>query len=276
LNRGLTVQKGFSSLWRKEEQLERLLPAIASAGFAGIEPAFNSGAIPSPESYPAQAKTLARRCRDLGLEIPSLRGGMGFWDTIPSPEPAERARALEHLKKALECLALLGGKTLLVVPGKIRPDVSYEDHWKRAVDFGQKAGELAKESGMGIGLENVEARFPLSVREWKELLAEISHPAVRMYLDVGNVLWLGLGFPEQWILSLQDRILQVHFKDALFGRSLCHILEGEVNWKGVARALRKIGYQGWVSVEPEWYPFAPERVPERLSKDLDAIFALAE
>ena len=60
------------------------------------------------------------------------------------------------------------------------------------------------------------------------------------------------------------------------GRSLCHLLEGEVNWKGVARALKKIGYQGWISVEPDWYAFAPERLPGRLSKDLDAIFALAE
>jgi hexulose-6-phosphate isomerase len=273
---GLKAEKGFSSQWRSEKELERLLPVIAAAGFAGVEPTFNTGAIPSPDSYPAQAKAFARRCRDLGLRIPSLRGGMRFWDTIPSPEPAERAKALEHAKKALECLALLGGKTLLVVPGRIHPEISYEDHWKRAVDFAKEAGELASPLGLVIGLENVEARLPLSVREWNELLAEIHHPAVRMYLDVGNVLWLGLGFPEQWILSLRERICQVHFKDALFGRSLCHLLEGEVNWKGVARALKKVEYQGWISVEPDWYPFAPERLPERLSKDLDAIFALAD
>ncbi len=276
MHSGLTVQKGFSSVWRREEELDRLLPAIASAGFAGIEPTFNTGAIPSPESYPDQAKILAKRCRDLGLKIPSMRGGLGFWDTIPSPDSSTRAKAVEHAKKALECLAIMGGKTLLVVPGRIRPGVPYEEHWKRAVDFAREAGEIANQFGMVIGLENVEARFPLSVREWKELLAEISHPAVRMYLDVGNVLWLGLGFPEQWILSLRDRICQVHFKDARFGISLCHILEGEVNWKGVAQALKEIGYQGWISVEPEWYASAPERLPERLSKDLDAIFALAE
>jgi hexulose-6-phosphate isomerase len=273
---GLKTEKGFSSQWRSEEELERLLPAIAAAGFAGIEPTFNPGAIPSPESYPVQAKTLARRCRDLGLRIPSLRGGMRFWDTIPSPESAKRTQAREHAKKALECLAILGGKTLLVVPGRIHPDISYEDHWKRTVDFAREAGELATQFGAVIGLENVEARFPLSVREWKELLGEIGHPSVRMYLDVGNVVWLGLGFPEQWILSLNERICQVHFKDALFGKSLCHLLEGEVNWSGVAAALKKIGYRGWISVEPEWYSFAPERLAERLAKDLEAIFSLAE
>ena len=273
---GLKAKKGFSSQWRSEEEMKQLLRAIAAAGFAGVEPTFNTGAIPSPEFYPAQAKEFAGRCRDLGLEVPSLRGGMRFWDTIPSPNPAERARALEHAKKALECLAILGGKTLLVVPGRIHPDVSYEDHWKRTVDFARQAGELAKQAEAVIGLENVEARFPLSVREWNELLAEINHPSVRMYLDVGNVLWLGLGFPEQWIFSLRSRICQVHFKDAFFGKSLCHLLEGEVNWKGVVKALKSIQYEGWIGVEPEWYRFSPERLPERLSQDLDAIFALAE
>jgi L-ribulose-5-phosphate 3-epimerase len=276
MNTGLDVQKGFSSLWRSEEEINRLLPEIASAGFAGIEPTFNSGAIPSPEFYPDQAKNLAQRSRDLGLKIPSLRGGLRFWDTIPSPDPSEREQALEHAKKAFECLALMGGKTLLIVPGRIRPDVPYEDHWKRVVDFAYRAGEMAKAYGMGIGLENVEARFPLSVKEWKDLLDEIKHPRVRMYLDVGNVSWLGLGFPEQWILSLGDRICQVHFKDALFGKTLGNILEGEVNWSQVMGALKRINYQGWISVEPEWYPFAPWRLPERLSKDLDAIFLLAE
>jgi sugar phosphate isomerase/epimerase len=273
---GLKAEKGFSSQWRSEKELERLLPAIAAAGFAGVEPTFNAGAIPSPESYPEQAKTFARRCRDLGLRVPSMRGGLRFWDTIPSPDPAERTQALEHAKRALECLAILGGKTLLVVPGRIHPDIPYEDHWNRTVDFARQAGELANQFGAVIGLENVEARFPLSVREWSELIGEIGHPAVRMYFDVGNVVWLGLGFPEQWILSLKDRICQVHFKDALFGRSLCHLLEGEVNWRGVAEALKIIGYRGWISVEPDWYAFAPERLPERLAKDLEAIFSLAD
>jgi len=97
-----------------------------------------------------------------------------------------------------------------------------------------------------------------------------------MYFEVGNVCWLGLGFPEQWIVSLREWICQIHFKDATFGGSLRNILSGEVNWKGVAMALKQIRYQGWVSVEPEWYSFAPRRLPQRLSNDLDAIFALTE
>ena len=117
-----------------------------------------------------QAKTLARRCRDLGLQIPSYEGGGTILGDHPFSGACQRAGALEHAKKALECLAILGGRTLLVVPGRIHPDVPYEDHWKRVVDFAQEAGEIANRLGIVIGLENVEARFPLSVREWNDLL----------------------------------------------------------------------------------------------------------
>jgi len=95
-----------------------------------------------------------------------------------------------------------------------------------------------------------------------------------MYLDVGNVAWLGLGFPEQWIRSLRDRICRIHFKDALWGRELRNLLEGEIPWGKVMGALREVDYRGWISVEPEWYRTAFHRLAERLSRDLDAIFQM--
>jgi hexulose-6-phosphate isomerase len=270
------VKKGFSSVWQNEKQIEDLLPAIADSGFHGIEPTFNPGAIPSPQHYKREAVQLATRCRDLGVEIPSLRGGGGFWDTIPSPDTRERAEAIEHGKRALECLALLGGKRLLVVPGRMRSDTSYEEHWKRVVDFSRQAGEIAAGYGITIGLENVEARFPLSVRDWRDLLAEIDHPNIRIYFDVGNVFWLGLGYPEQWLVSLKSWICALHFKDATFAGELRNLLAGDIDWRAVNRALRRIHYEGWISVEPNWYHYAPERLPARLSADLDAILALDE
>jgi L-ribulose-5-phosphate 3-epimerase len=265
---------GFSSVWKDRRQIDDLLPVIAESGFQGIEPTFIQGAIPSPQGYKREATELKGRCLDLGLEIPSMRGGRGFWDTIPSPDRGQRAKAVEHGKRALDCLALLGGRTLLVVPGQMQREVSYEDHWKRAVDFSRRVGEIAAGFGITIGLENVEARFPLSVRDWRDLLAEIDHPNVRIYFDVGNVFWLGLGYPEQWLLALKEWICALHFKDAIFGRRLENLLAGDIDWRAVNAALDRIDYTGWISVEPEWYRYAPKRLPERLAADLEAILSL--
>ena len=267
-------KKGFSSVWKDSKQIDDLLPAIAESGFQGIEPTFVPGAVPSPQTYKWEAVELKGRCLDLGLEIPSMRGGRGFWETVPSPDRRRRAEALEHGKHALECLALLGGQTLLVVPGQMHREVSYEQHWNRVVDFCRQIGDVAAGYGMTVGLENVEARFPLSVRDWRDLLDDIGHPNVRIYFDVGNVLWLGLGYPEQWLLALEDRICAIHFKDATFGGQLMNLLAGDIDWKAVSGALKCIDYEGWISVEPQWYGHAPKRLPARLSADLDAILAL--
>lgn len=270
----MPVHKGFSSQWSGEQQLDELLPHIAAAGFDGIEPTFNPGAYPSPEGYHRQAPELRRRCEALGLQVHGLRAGRFPWANIPSPDERDRAAAIEHIRRALECVSIMGGDVLLVVPGQARPEVSYAEHWRRVVEFARAAGELAAARGVTIGLENVEARFPLSVRDWKDLLLEIDHPQVRMYLDVGNVTWLGLGFPEQWIRELGTLVCRLHFKDATFGGALRNLLAGDVNWSAVAAALRETRYAGWISVEPEWYRHAPARLAERLSRDLDAILDL--
>ena len=274
MSQGLNVKKGFSLVWDDESMIAQLLPGIAQAGFDGIEPTFNPGKIPSPDKYLQQAPELKKRCDDYGLTIPSLRAGGRPWTTIPSPDPKERGEALEHTRQALECLKLMGGSVLLVVPGQIQADIPYDEHWKRVVEYGQRVSQLAEEFDAIIGLENVEARFPISLKDWRDLITEINHPRVRMYLDVGNITWLGLGFPEQWIAALEGLICQVHFKDAEFGGVLRNLLAGDVDWPAVVGALRNSDYGGWISVEPVWYHYAPQRLAQRLSRDLDAIFAL--
>jgi len=266
--------------------MDSYLPAIASAGFDGIEPTFVDGAIPSPiaGSGPplAEAKELRKRCDDLGLDIPSLRAGRVPWTTIPSADPQERKTALDHTRRAFECLKVMGGTVLLVVPGARTQSVDYQTHWLRVVEYARAAAKIAAEFDGRIGFENVEARFPVSELDWKALIDEIDNDRVGMYLDVGNVVWLGFGYPDQWIHTLSNRIVQVHFKDAnyrLHGATLHsevrQVLDGEVDWKSVIEALAEIRYEGWISVEPEAYHQFPHRLPLHLAANLAEIFASA-
>lgn len=266
------------SLIVREADLDELLPAIADAGFEGIEPTFVTGALPSPEDPAKSARRLKDKCDELGLTVPSLRGGRVPWDTIPSPDPAERTRAIRHTESAIEALSILGGAVLLVVPGDRRPDVRYEQHWERVVEYGSAAADLGRAARIRIGLENVEARFPTSVRDWRDLVDDIDHPNLGMYLDVGNVTWLGLGYPEHWIRSLGRRIVQVHFKDARYNLAgdrltaeIDQLLDGRVNWPAVMLALAEIGYDGWVGVEPEPRNYHGSTLPRRLYRDLTTI-----
>jgi len=75
-----------------------------------------------------------------------------------------------------------------------------------------------------------------------------------MYLDPGNIFFLNLGEPEDWIKDIGiNRICQVHLKDFARdenGRPVAKpLLKGELNWKGIMSLLRKINYKGWLGVE---------------------------
>jgi hexulose-6-phosphate isomerase len=252
----------FSMVLRDDPSAEPWLARIRTAGFQGIEPTFGLEAtLPvatDPRRTAERLRTLADRA---GLKIPSLRGGPGFWPTFASPDSALRARAAELADHALQAVKILGGDTLLIVPGQWDPTQTYTQAWQAALDTAKRIADVAdRVGGVRVGLENVENRLLLSPREWAQFLDEINHPLVRMYFDVGNVVYLGLGPPEQWIRELGLRyITRIHFKDADQRGALRYMLEGQVNWPAVSQSLRDINYTDWVGVElvlPQHHPAA--------------------
>lgn len=73
-----------------------------------------------------------------------------------------------------------------------------------AVEALAKLAPHAQAAGVAIGIENVWNRFLLSPLETARFLDEIGSPWVGMYLDVGNVVYLG--YPEQWDRSFWQSI----------------------------------------------------------------------
>ena len=87
------------------------------------------------------------------------------------------------------------------------------------------------------------------------------------------------GYPEDWILTLGQRIKRIHFKDfKLAGRGeaahFADLLEGDVNWKAVMAALVKVGYNGFISPEIGRNASQPEQL-KQVSAALDKILAMA-
>lgn len=274
-------RKGFSWAWLDVAAFSRHAAFAARAGFDGLEPVFG-GPLFADDPLRTAAE-MRRECASLGLSIPSMRGGRYFWETIASPDKNLREKGFEYGLRALDTLSELGGSLLLVVPGGKRPDVPYEEHWKMARDFFLRLGEEAHGRNLRIGAENVECGFPLSVMEWASLLGDIAGPGTGMYFDAGNVVWLDYGFPDQWIRSLAPHILQVHFKGAVRAQRVCSLLEGDVDWPAVMRALADVRYKGWIFVEPPALPPVVRGVdPERLfphwfatlAGDMEVIFQL--
>ncbi len=219
--------------------------ATKQAGFDGVE---TYSHLNRDEVLKAKAAT--------GLTIPSVCGSLHGKFPLSDPDPAIRKQGLDALKVTLEDAKLYGADTILLVPGRVSEQVSYDDCWNRSVAEIKKAVPLAEELKVAIAIENVWNNFLLSPLEAANYVDLFKSRYVKFYFDCGNYIFLG--WPEQWIRILGKRIAKIHIKE--YSRKLADtqgkragfnvkLLEGDVNWPAVMKALDDIGYHDWATIE---------------------------
>lgn len=150
--------------------------------------------------------------------------------------------------------------------------------------------------GIRLGLEYVgpktswsSARYPFihTMREMKELIAEIDHPCVGLTLDSWH--WYTAGETREDILNLEgDQVVVVHLNDAPAGIPVDQQIDsvrelpcatGVIDLKGFLGALVEIGYDGPVYIEPfkrELRELPPEQAVELTAQAMRKALALVE
>ena len=69
-----------------------------------------------------------------------------------------------------------------------------------------------------------------------------------IFFDIGNVILFG--YSQDWIRTLGPRIVRIHLKDfKRKGYQWTNLLEGDVNWPQVRKALHEISYTGYMTTE---------------------------
>jgi hexulose-6-phosphate isomerase len=223
---------------------------IRAAGFAGVEPM--SG---------MDRSEVLDALKETGLLAPSVCCSTHWSKPLSDPDPEVRRAGLEGLNTALRDAHEYGAKSVLLVPAVVNENVSYADAYERAQAEVRKSLPLAQELGVKIAFENVWNNFLLSPLEAARFVDEFDSPWVGWFFDIGNIC--SMGWPEQWIRVLGERIVQVHFKE--FSRKKMNEQgtwkgfaveygEGDVNWPEVMKALQDVGYDGWFIAEPAWRP----------------------
>ncbi|MEI8195467.1 MAG: TIM barrel protein, partial [Phycisphaerae bacterium] len=136
---------------------------------------------PVATSQPAPARDAA------GLQIPSVVIATHWTHPLSSPNPTMRATGLEGLRQGLRDAKAYGASSVLLVPGVVNKDISYDDAYSRSFAEIQKAVPLAESLGVAIAIENVWNKFLLSPREAAAYVDAFKSPAVKWHFDVGNV-----------------------------------------------------------------------------------------
>lgn len=265
------------------KDLSEAMQEAKEAGFEAIELAVGDAGHLSLKTTKAQCRRIRRQAEEADIEIAGVASGLYWSYNLASPAAPDRTRAVSTLKKLIRITSWLGADALLVIPAAVdvffdpaSPTVPYDVAMDRARAGLKKALPTAEKEGVALAVENVWNKLMYSPLEMRDFIDAFGSDCVGCYFDTGNVM--AYGYPEQWIRILGRRIKRVHLKD--FKRAVgtaegfCDLLEGDVDWPEVMKALENVGYQSYLTAEMiPLYPHHPQVRIRNTSNAMDAIMA---
>jgi L-ribulose-5-phosphate 3-epimerase len=266
---GMDGKKDFVEAVKETKQL----------GFDGIELCLFSEGPLNFGLGEADVAKLRKTLDSAGVQAVSVTSEE-LWDQFSSSDPRKQEQGRHITTRCLEVAKGLGATGILVVPGSVETEteiVPYDVAMARIEEGIREMVPVAEKNKVAIGIENVWNNLFMSPLEARDFVDRIGSEYVGWYFDVGNVV--AFGFPEQWISILGKRIKKVHLKD--FRKSIgtidgfVDLLEGDVNWPAVMKALRAVGYDDYLTAEMiPGYAFAPETRLANASLAMDRIMAM--
>ncbi|MEK3889964.1 sugar phosphate isomerase/epimerase family protein [Bacillus sp. FSL K6-3431] len=220
-----------------------------------------------------EAERVASLASNYQLQLRSLSTSLLWGTPLSSSDENIRKQGMSVIEKMLEIASWIGMDTILVVPGVVSKEVSYDECYKRSQECIKQILPIAEKFNVKIGIENVWNKFLLSPLEMMRYIDEFQSNYVGAYFDVGNILQYG--YPEQWIRILGNRILKVHVKDFSAnvgnGNGFVPLLVGDVDWKAVRYALEDIGYEDTLTAELTPYALCPYTLADDTARHIDVI-----
>ncbi len=207
-------------------------------GFDGIEA--------RPMKDLKAAAEQAKIAREEGTPIHSLL--YGWWPPFTNRDPKVVGKKIEEMENALRCAKAMGANAVLLVPTRVTEEFSYQDAYKWSQEYVSRLIPTAEQTGVVVAVENVWNKFLLSPIEFARYLDELNSRWIKAYFDVGNVIIYG--HAHHWIRTLGKRIVKIHLKDfKRSGYQWKNLLDGDVNWPEVRKALDEVDYNGYMTAE---------------------------
>ncbi len=221
------------------------------AGFEQVEP------FSTPDE--GKAEEIKRAAEAAGIEIGSVANRTNWDYPLTSGDPAVVEKGLGGMRTSLRVAKLWGAEAVLLVPGSVTPQTSYQEAWTRSQAQIRRLIPIAAELGVAIAIEEVWNNFLLSPLEFAAYIDQLQSPWVKAYFDVGNAMLYG--YPQDWIRTLGNRMVRLHIKDFKAYElvdvgeespeiyQVVNLGEGSVDWAEVRKALAEVGYTGPLTVE---------------------------
>ena len=233
-------------------------------GYHGIEIAPFTLAKSAEDISSKRRREVRQTIEDHGLQVVGLHwlfaGPTGLHMTTKDNQVWGRTR--DYLSCLLDLCHDLGGKVLVLGSPKqrsIQEGQTAEGAWKRAVDLLSSVMDQAKKLNLTICFEplsTAETDFINTVAEGMKLVRQVNHPNLKIHLDVKAMCSEPTPVPEVIRSVSAADIGHFHVNDAnLYGPGM-----GKVDYAPIAKAVKEVGWDKWLSVEVFKYDPNPETI----------------
>lgn len=232
---------GVTQIILGDYSLDETLGLCQEAGYDALELVFGAGRDPNVDMSDEEIRGVKQKCEAAGVTVTSAIAWYENRGNLLSPDKEANEAGLKCLNRAIHIANVLDIGAILLHPGQLTVDGTYEEAWDRFLGMMKDVAPTAQEKKVSVGIENVWNKFLLSPREAAEFVDAVGNDAIGVYLDTANMMFYG--YPEHWIKGLKGRIKRVHFKDFVRkDRQFVPLMDGDTDWPAVMGLLREIGY----------------------------------
>jgi sugar phosphate isomerase/epimerase len=241
----------------------RVCCRIADLGYTGLEIAPFTLAPRITDVSAASRAELRRQAETAGVMILGLHWLLakttGFH--LTSADAAVRRATGDYLADLARACADLGGRILVLgspLQRNIPDGLTREQAVENALDTLRRCLPDLERTGVLLCLEPLglaETNFLNTAAEGVELIRRLAHPGVKLHLDVKAMSTEPTPIPE---LVRANAAFTAHFHANDPNRRGPGF--GDTDFRPIFRALREVGYAGWVSVEVFDYSPDPDTI----------------
>lgn len=236
--------------------LETIFQDVKYAHYDGLE------LMHHPLRQPKNIYILKDLINKYQLPVIGTSYGADMWDR------AKHLFILEDAEKVLDGLSEIQGRTLGVSVGRTE-NIKTENQLDAQAEILIKIREMAQQRNVVVNLHNHTYEVENDLYDLKGTLKRI--PDIKLGPDINWLQRAGVD-PVQFILDFGDRIVFMHLRDqSSDGRWSESMGEGNTDFSAIAKALRKIRFEGDLVVElaheNDFEPTRPIRESLHMSRE---------
>jgi sugar phosphate isomerase/epimerase len=259
------MRLAFSSNAYLKFPFEEAAARIAAIGYEGLELLADV-----PHAWPAglldaQKQGILRAMERTGLKFSNINAFMmnaiadhrqPYWHpSFIEPERHYRQVRIDHTRRALTLCAELGAPHITTEPGgPLAAGQSRQAAIDEFVEVLKPLAEHAHSCGVNLLIEPEPGLLLETTDQYLEVAERLNAPSIGLNFDIGHAFCVQEDLPSA-VAKMAPYIRHYHIEDIAASRVHHHLVPGTgaIDFAAVIEAIRKTGYDGWLTVE--LYPF---------------------